>query len=203
MGTLALVHRGYQAQAAFMPEPTGARIVPMCRGILWGEIIVRGRSSHIEIPQPDWTRGGAVNAIAKARYLLEAIDELNQAWAEHPEKTHPLLGVPNQMFVSMIKAGQHPSSWAEEAKITFDAQYTANERDGNRLGHNVKREIERHLEAVGVRDGWLAENPLRRSRSMARRVLLEQPIHEKALALLRENAEYLQVSGLYGSMRTH
>jgi acetylornithine deacetylase len=40
MGTLALVHRGYRADAAFMPEPTGTRIVPMCRGILWGEISI-------------------------------------------------------------------------------------------------------------------------------------------------------------------
>jgi acetylornithine deacetylase len=59
----------------------------------------------------------------------------------------------------MIEAGQHPSSWAEEAKIVFDAQYTANERDADGLGGDVKREIERHLEEAAGRDPWLAENP--------------------------------------------
>ena len=200
MGTLALVHRGYQADAAFMPEPTGARIVPMCRGILWGEIMVRGRSSHIEIPQPDWTRGGAVDAIAKARYLLETIDELNQAWAEHPEKTHPLLGVPNQVFVSMIKAGQHPSSWAEEAKITFDAQYTANERDGNGLGGNVKREIERHLEAAAIRDGWLAENPPQLTWTVDADCA-EIPVDHPFVELLREACTHLGLrDGIAGTV---
>lgn len=159
MGSLALVHRGYRADAAFMPEPTNLEIIPMCRGILWGEITVRGRSGHIEVPQEHWRDGGAVDAIAKAHYLLEAIDELNGDWAGKPEKTHPLLGVPNQMFVSMIEAGQHPSSWAEEARLVFDAQYTANERDAHGMGGDVKRQIETHLDAAAVRDDWLSENP--------------------------------------------
>jgi acetylornithine deacetylase len=159
MGTLALLDRGYRADAAFMPEPTGAKLVPMCRGILWGEIVVRGRSSHIEIPQPPWQAGGAVDAIGKARLVLESLERLNEDWAARPEKTHPLLGVPNQVFVSMAQAGQHPSSWAEEARITFDAQYTANERDEHGLGGNVKADIERHIAATAAEDPWLAEHP--------------------------------------------
>jgi acetylornithine deacetylase len=159
MGTLALLDRGYRADAAFMPEPTGARLVPMCRGILWGEIVVRGRSSHIEIPQPPWQSGGAVDAIAKAWLVLDSLDRLNQEWAARPEKTHPLLGVPNQVFVSMVRAGQHPSSWAEEARLIFDAQYTANERDEHGLGGKVKAEIERHVAAAAAEDPWLSEHP--------------------------------------------
>ncbi len=159
MGTLALLDRGYRADAAFMPEPTAAKLVPMCRGILWGEIVVRGRSSHIEIPQPSWQSGGAVDAIAKARLVLDSLDRLNEEWVTRPEKTHPLLGVPNQVFVSMVRAGQHPSSWAEEARITFDAQYTANECDEHGLGGRVKAEIERHVSAAAAEDPWLAAHP--------------------------------------------
>ena len=159
MGTLAVVDRGYTADAAFMPEPTSCRIVPMCRGILWGELTVRGRSSHIEIPQPGWRDGGAVDAIAKARLLLDAFDELNADWARRPEKRHPLLAAPNQLYVSMIEAGQHPSSWAEQAKLTFDVQYTANEADADGVGGAVKHEIERYVGEVARRDMWLAQNP--------------------------------------------
>lgn len=159
MGTLAVVDRGYRADAAFMPEPTSCRLVPMCRGILWGELTVHGRSSHIEIPQPSWRDGGAVDAIAKARLLLDAFDELNADWARRPEKQHALLPTPNQIYVSMIEGGQHPSSWAEQAKITFDVQYTANERDDHGVGGDVKREIEEYVAAVGARDEWLAARP--------------------------------------------
>lgn len=159
MGTLAVVDRGYTADAAFMPEPTSRRVVPMCRGILWGEIVVPGRSSHIEIPQTDWRAGGAVDAIAKGRLVLEAFDRLNAEWARRPAKNHRLLPVPNQVFVSMFQAGQHPSSWAEQAKITFDAQYTANEADPSGVGSLVKEEIERCLAGVAGSDPWLSEHP--------------------------------------------
>lgn len=159
MGTLAVVDRGLRADAAFMPEPTSCRIVPMCRGILWGELMVKGRSSHIEIPQAGWREGGAVDAIAKARLLLDAFDRLNDDWAGRPEKIHPLLSAPNQLFVSMIDAGQHPSSWAEQAKITFDIQYTANERDEHGVGGAVKREVEEYLRSLAAGDEWLAVNP--------------------------------------------
>jgi len=142
-----------------MPEPTNGALVPMCRGILWGEIAVRGRSSHIEIPQPDWRDGGAVDAIAKVRVVLDAIDELNDRWAADPAKTHPLLGVPNQVFVSMLRAGQHPSSWAEEATLTFDAQYIAAERDEHGLGGLVKRDIEETLARAASQDEWLSRHP--------------------------------------------
>jgi acetylornithine deacetylase len=159
MGTLAVVDRGYTADAAFMPEPTRRRIVPMCRGILWGELTVQGRSSHIEIAQPDWADGGAVDAIAKARMLLDALDALNADWAKRPEKQHPLLSVPNQLYVSMLSAGQHPSSWAERATISFDIQYTANEADADGLGGAVKREVERFIGGVALRDDWLTLHP--------------------------------------------
>jgi acetylornithine deacetylase len=158
MGTLAVVDRGYTADAAFMPEPTRRRIVPMCRGILWGDLTIQGRSSHIEIPQADWREGGAVDAIAKARLMLDALDELNADWALRPAKQHPLLPVPNQLYVSMIAAGQHPSSWAEQATITFDIQYTANEADADGVGGEVKREVQEFVAAVAAGDAWLAEH---------------------------------------------
>jgi acetylornithine deacetylase len=131
----------------------------MCRGIIWGELTLPGRSSHIEIPQADWRDGGAVDAIAKARLFLDAFDELNAEWGRRPGKLHPLLPTPNQLYVSMVTAGQHPSSWAEQAKLTFDIQYTANERDEHGVGGDVKREVAEFIAAVAARDPWLAVNP--------------------------------------------
>ena len=42
MGSLAMVDRGYTADAGIMTEPTANRIAPLCHGILWGRIIIDG-----------------------------------------------------------------------------------------------------------------------------------------------------------------
>jgi acetylornithine deacetylase len=77
MGTLALVDRGYRADGAIIPEPTDLHVAPLCRGIVWGRLTIPGRAGHIEMPQPDWREGGAVDAIALGRMVLNAIDQLN------------------------------------------------------------------------------------------------------------------------------
>ena len=67
MGTLAFVDHGIRADACIMAEPTDMKIAPLCRGILWGRLVLAGRSGHIELPRGDWRSGGAVDAIQHAR----------------------------------------------------------------------------------------------------------------------------------------
>lgn len=157
MGMLSLVDRGYAADAGIMTEPTDLRLSLLCRGIIWGRIGVAGRSGHIEVwqPEPD----GAVDAIAKGRRLLDGIDDLNASWARRPAKRHPLLPRPCEINVSMLRAGQHPSSYAEGFEATVDIQYLPSERDEHGLGGNVKREVEERLSALGAADPWLHEYP--------------------------------------------
>jgi acetylornithine deacetylase len=40
MGALALVDRGWRADAGILPESTGLAISPICHGILWGHILI-------------------------------------------------------------------------------------------------------------------------------------------------------------------
>ena len=40
MGTLALVAEGYRADGCIITEPTHLNLAPLCRGILWGKIII-------------------------------------------------------------------------------------------------------------------------------------------------------------------
>lgn len=115
MGTLAYVAEGYRADGAIIGEPTNLTVAPMCRGILWGKIKIRGRNSHIELPQPHWTEGGAVDAIEKARLILTHLDALNREWAAR--KTHPLLELPCQIKVAMLKAGDYPTTYAGSAEM--------------------------------------------------------------------------------------
>jgi acetylornithine deacetylase len=159
MGMLSLVDRGYRADAGIMTEPTDLRLSVLCRGIIWGRIGVTGRSGHIEVFQPDPSVGGAVDAIDKGCKLLAGLNDLNREWARRKEKRHPLLPRACEINVSMIRAGQHPSSYAENFEATVDIQYLPKERDENGLGGNVKREIEQRLNALAAADPWLKHNP--------------------------------------------
>lgn len=159
MGTLAVVDRGYRADGAISPEPSDLNVAPLCRGILWGRMTVPGRSSHIEMPQPHWREGGAVDAIALGRTFLDAFDELNARWAAEPSKLHPLLPLPCQVLVSMLDAGEYPTAYAPQMHITFDAQYLPEERDERKMGGRVKAEIESFIAEVAARDEWLREHP--------------------------------------------
>jgi acetylornithine deacetylase len=161
MGTLAVVDRGYRADGAIIPEPTDLNVAPLCRGIVWGRITIPGRSSHIEMPQPHWREGGAVDAIALGRAVLDAIDRLNARWAENPAKRHPLLPLPCQVMVSMLDAGEFPTAYAGQMRITFDAQYLPAERDERGLGGRVKAELEAFFQEIAHQDDWLRQHPPR------------------------------------------
>jgi acetylornithine deacetylase len=159
MGTLAVVDRGYRADGAIIPEPTDLNVAPLCRGILWGRLTIPGRASHIEMPQPHWRDGGAVDAIALGRAFLDAIDRLNMEWAENPAKRHPLLPLPCQVNVSMLDAGDFPTAYAGQMRITFDAQYLPAERDERGLGGRVKAELEAFVAQIAQEHEWLREHP--------------------------------------------
>ncbi|MGH2618102.1 MAG: ArgE/DapE family deacylase, partial [Thermomicrobiales bacterium] len=161
MGTLAVVDRGYRADGAIIPEPTDLNVAPLCRGIVWGRLTIPGRASHIEMPQPHWRDGGAVDAIALGRTFLDAIDRLNATWAESPAKRHPLLPLPCRVKVSMLDAGEFPTAYANRMRITFDAQYLPAERDERGLGGRVKAELASYFHQIGQEHEWLREHPPR------------------------------------------
>lgn len=157
MGSLAFVDRGYRADAGIMTESTGMTVAPLCRGILWGRLKIKGRSGHIELPQGDWRTGGAVDAIAKARLMLRQFDLMNQDWALW--RTHPLMTLPCQILAAQFDAGEYPTAFANSAAIAFNAQYLPRERDENKLGGNIKKMIEDHIRKAAELDPWLALNP--------------------------------------------
>jgi acetylornithine deacetylase len=161
MGTLAMVDRGVRADAGILPEPTNAAVSPLCHGILWGRIIVDGIGGHAELKPRHWTEGGPVDAVALTRYLLDGIDVLNRRWQTDPRKNHPLMELSNQVIVTQLTVGEHPSSTAGRGEIIIDVQYLPHERDERGLGGHVKREVEAHLAHLAQGDPWLAAHPPR------------------------------------------
>lgn len=159
MGTLALMAKGYRADGCLITEPTNLKIAPLCRGILWGKLIIEGRAGHIELKQGDFRTGGAVDAIEKASLYLEQFRRLNKEWSV--TKEHKYLPIPCQIHIAQIHAGEYPTTFANHAELTFDAQYLPSEKDENGLGSKVKKEIEQFVHAVAMTDPWLRENPPR------------------------------------------
>ena len=161
MGTLAMADRGYRADAGILTEPTGNRISPLCHGILWGKIIIDGIGGHAELKARHWDAGGPVDAIRLMRLVLDGIDVLNERWRTDPKKNHPLMELSNQITVTQVRAGEHPSSTAGRAEIIIDVQYLPSERDADGVGGAVKREVEKHLAALAQVDPWLTRCPPR------------------------------------------
>ena len=161
MGTLALADRGYRADAGILTEPTGNRISPLCHGILWGKIVIDGIGGHAELKPRHWNAGGPVDAIKLMRFVLEGIDVLNERWHTDPRKNHPLMELSNQIIVTQVRGGEHPSSMAGRAEIIIDVQYLPSEKDAHGVGGAVKREVEMHIATLAKVDPWLSEHPPR------------------------------------------
>lgn len=159
MGTLALVAKGYRADACIITEPTHLNMAPLCRGILWGKIIIEGQAGHIELKREDWKAGGAVDAIDKAAYIMEYFKSFNENWTY--TKAHKYLPIPCQLKFAQFEAGEYPTTFANHAELTFDAQYLPQDKDEKGLGGKVKKEIEDFVAAVAKTDPYLAANPPR------------------------------------------
>lgn len=161
MGALAMVDRGWRADAGLLTEATRLAASPVCHGILWGRIKIDGIGGHAELLPRRWDQGGPVDAIWLMREVLDGIDVLNRRWATDPIKRHPLMDLPNQVIVTQIKAGEHPSAFAGAAEIVIDVQYLPWEKDEMGMGGHVRREVEAHLAQVCRGDPYLAAHPAR------------------------------------------
>ncbi len=151
MGTLSCCLKGYTADAAIIPEPTDMKVLVAVRGNLYGKITVFGRAGHAEMPQPHWTKGGAVNAISKATKILTALEELNEEWRTNPEKQHKFLH-PDTIIPTFMQGGEWPVTYPEKAEIQFGSNFVPNTK--NKMG-----EIEAKLKQVIDKDSWLKEHP--------------------------------------------
>ncbi|MDR0361521.1 MAG: M20/M25/M40 family metallo-hydrolase [Planctomycetota bacterium] len=157
MGTLAFVDRGYLADAGLMTEPTGLKVGNHCHGILWGKLHIPGRGGHIELPRAHWRRGGAVDAIDKARLFLDFFERWNADWRFW--RWHPYAPKPCEIHAAQVASGEFPTSYAGSATITFNVQYLPGERDGNNSGGAVKVWLEEEFRRVAETDPWLREGP--------------------------------------------
>ncbi len=181
MGTLFCCQRGYTADAAIIPEPTGLNVLVAMRGSLWGKITVVGRAGHAEMSQPHWTAGGAVNAISKSVKVLRALEDLTEEWRTRPDKQHPLLD-PDVVIPTVIHGGEWEVTYPEKVEISFGAMFVPGTT-------NKREELEEHLMRVAATDPWLAEHPPRLEADewfYGAEVDEDEPVVQMALGALRD-----------------
>ena len=151
MGTLSCCQRGYTADAAIIPEPTGMNVLVAVRGGAYGKITVFGRAGHAELTQPHWKEGGAVNAITKAMKIIQAFEDLTKEWKARSDKQHKYLD-PDKIMATVINGGEWVVTYPEKVEIEFGCQFIPATK-------NAINEISDAVNKVTLNDDWMKENP--------------------------------------------
>ncbi len=149
-GTLALLERGYHADACVIPEPFAETILSHQLGVLWFQVRVLGKTQHVL----GTSRG--VNAIEKSWPIIQAMraleNELNQQDNipdSYRDVTHPL-----NLNVGIIRGGDWASTVAGECLTRFRLGLFPGEKCTE-----LMRTIEERVAEAAVADPWLLENP--------------------------------------------
>ena len=149
-GTLAAVLRGYRADGAIIPEPTGMRIFPKQQGSMWFRIVVAGRAAH------GGTRYEGVSAIEKSTVVLAALNRLEA------ERNRPLaddlyqgIPIPVPINVGVIRGGDWPSMVPDQVVLEGRLGVAPHETP-----EQAQQEMAAILRQLGERDPWFAEHPV-------------------------------------------
>ncbi|MGH6931117.1 MAG: ArgE/DapE family deacylase [Dongiaceae bacterium] len=147
-GALASLRRGYLADAAIIPEPSGTGLGSAQVGVMWFQVKVRGRPAHVAVA------GKGANAIEACFPLVQALHGLEERWnaTRHPafaQTDHPI-----NFVLSKIVGGDWTSS--VPSWCTFDM----------RIGiypemdlADVRRQVESTIAEAARRDSFLANSP--------------------------------------------
>ncbi len=149
-GTLAAVLRGYHADGAIIPEPTGMKIFPKQQGSMWFRVRVKGRAAH------GGTRYEGVSAIEKAVVVIQQLQKLEKN--RNIKITDPLFNnipIPIPINIGKINGGEWPSSVPDlvviEGRMGVSPEETISA---------AQAEMAAVLNELNVQDKWFQANPL-------------------------------------------
>ena len=109
LGTRVLMESGLlQGDACLVPEPTSLAVSVAERGLLQGEIIIKGRPGHGSRPRE------GVSAVEHAAQIVLALHA-----ADFGDPEHSLLGAPTAN-IGTVRGGSALNIVAEEARVGFD-----------------------------------------------------------------------------------
>lgn len=149
-GALACLVRGYQADAAIIPEPEDDMLVRANVGVLWFRVRVRGRPVHVR------DAGAGANAIEAAYRLIAGLRDLETRWNAQKgahryfeDVDHPI-----NFNVGRIEGGD----WASTVPAWCDFDCRIAIFPGTAAA-DAAREVEDHIRQVSAEVPFLANNP--------------------------------------------
>lgn len=149
-GTLDAILKGYQADAAIIPEPTNMKIFPKQPGSKWFRCIVTGKTAHGGTPYH------GVSAIDKALIVIKHIKELETI--RNGRIDDPLYDdnpVPIPINIGSINGGDWPSSVPDVVKLEG--------RIGIAPGETMEaaqEEMEAWMGHLQEKDSWFKDHPV-------------------------------------------
>ncbi|WP_085946786.1 ArgE/DapE family deacylase [Herbaspirillum sp. B65] len=150
-GALACLQRGYRAEAAFIPEPFGHRLMRAQVGPMWFKVLVLGDPQHAS---GAFSSQGA-NAIEKAIYLIGELKELERRWNARKDQHRHFCSHPHPINFNLgkIVGGDWPSSvpaWCE-----FDMRVAIYPGDSLEV---ARAEIEEFIRVSAAADPFLSNH---------------------------------------------
>lgn len=159
-GAIAAVARGVRASAGLIAEPTSFDVWTAVRGNVIPTITVEGRLGHAGVEHPDWREGGAVNAIDKARLVMDALAALHDEWQTRADHRHPRLS-PGHVIPVKVEGGGWAVNVPASCSLTYHVSYLPAHADADGRGTRVEAELTERVARAAARDPWLAEHPPR------------------------------------------
>lgn len=150
--------RTLHADAAIVPEPSGLAVWVACRGSLLARITVEGRAGHAGIPPRHPSARGAVNAIEKTSYLVDAIRRLREEWALRPR--HPHLSAAD-CVPTMVAGGEWLVSYPAACRLDCHIEFLPGSAGDGDAAAPVREEFEAWIGRAAAADPWLREHPPR------------------------------------------
>lgn len=149
-GALATLLRGYRADAALIPEPTGGTITRAHTGTLWFRLRVAGVPVHVAVAQT------GSNAIMSAYTLLQALyahtAEANQAAIADP--WYKGIDAPIKFNPGIIRGGD----WASSTPAWCEVDCRIGLLPGQEVAA-VQKAVADAVAAAARADGFMANNP--------------------------------------------
>lgn len=106
IGALSTLQRGYRADCALLPEPSGQTFSDVCLGVIWFRLRVSGKPTHVA------SAGEGFNAIKAAAEMIRALERLEREWNSRATD-HPIYGAvshPLNFNPGIIHGGDWASS---------------------------------------------------------------------------------------------
>jgi acetylornithine deacetylase len=184
-GGIAAVERGVRADAGLIPEPSSFDVWTAVRGDVIPTIVVDGRLGHAGVEHRDPSEGGAVNAIEKARLVMDELAALHDEWRERADHRHPRLS-PGHVIPVKIEGGDWVVNVPASCRVTYHVSYLPGHSDPDGWGTAIEAEVAEAVARAATRDPWLAEHPPRIEWSVdipAAEVADSEPVVQLALGV--------------------